>query len=153
MLKFDSHCKNYPDNNINKLPVNTWRGNGHLLFTNWVNYLYQNTPFKLAEIGKNWQLQLFQGPPTLFWKHELQERFFDYFSGTTQFLQPIKVINISWKNFKLLTYFLDQLCLDTETSITIWTRELINVAKVQMFEKKTLPRRSVLKGEEIRCPR
>ena len=43
----------FPDNNINELPVNTWRGNGHLLFTNWVNYLYQNTPFKVADIGIN----------------------------------------------------------------------------------------------------
>ena len=43
----------YPNNNINEFPVNTWRGNGHLLFTNWVNYLYQNTPFKVADIGIN----------------------------------------------------------------------------------------------------
>ena len=43
----------YPNNNINELPVNKWRGNGHLLFTNWVNYLYQNTPFKVADIGNN----------------------------------------------------------------------------------------------------
>ena len=57
------------------------------------------------------------------------------------------------KKFKLLSYFLDQLCLDTETSNTVGTRELINAAKVQMFEKKTLPLCRVLKGEGIRCPR
>ena len=50
------------------------------------------------------------------------------------------------KKFKLLSYFLDQLSFDTETSNTIGTRELINAAKVQMFDKKTLPLCRVFKG-------
>jgi homoserine O-succinyltransferase len=41
----------YPNDDSNKIPINTWRGNGHLLFTNWVNYLYQNTPFDIIKIG------------------------------------------------------------------------------------------------------
>jgi len=50
------------------------------------------------------------------------------------------------KKFKLLSYFLDQLSFDTETSNTIGTRELINAAKAQMFDKKTLPLCRVFKG-------
>ena len=42
----------YPDNDPNKNPINSWRGNGHLLFSNWVNFLYQTTPFLLEDIGK-----------------------------------------------------------------------------------------------------
>ena len=41
----------YPDNDPNKDPINSWRGNGHLLFSNWVNFLYQTTPFLLKDIG------------------------------------------------------------------------------------------------------
>ena len=41
----------YPDNDPNKDPINSWRGNGHLLFSNWVNFLYQTTPFLLEDIG------------------------------------------------------------------------------------------------------
>jgi len=41
----------YPDNDPNNDPVNSWRGNGHLLFSNWVNFLYQTTPFLLKNIG------------------------------------------------------------------------------------------------------
>ena len=32
-------------------PLNTWRGNGHILFGNWINEVYQTTPFDRAEIG------------------------------------------------------------------------------------------------------
>ena len=42
----------YPDNDPNNGPINSWRGNGHLLFSNWVNFLYQTTPFLLKDIGK-----------------------------------------------------------------------------------------------------
>ena len=42
----------YRDNDPNKDPINSWRGNGHLLFSNWVNFLYQTTPFLLEDIGK-----------------------------------------------------------------------------------------------------
>lgn len=50
--KLTSLPKNYyPNDNVDEPPINTWRGNGHLLFTNWINYLYQSTPFKLTDIG------------------------------------------------------------------------------------------------------
>ncbi|MDA9314786.1 homoserine O-succinyltransferase [Alphaproteobacteria bacterium] len=46
--KHTSLPKNYyPNDNVDEPPINTWRGNGHLLFTNWINYLYQSTHLKL----------------------------------------------------------------------------------------------------------
>ncbi|MBQ6842686.1 MAG: homoserine O-succinyltransferase, partial [Firmicutes bacterium] len=31
-----------------KRPIVTWRGNAHLLFSNWLNYyVYQGTPYDL----------------------------------------------------------------------------------------------------------
>ncbi|WP_340115233.1 homoserine O-succinyltransferase [Pelagibius sp. 7325] len=41
----------YPGDDPKRLPVNTWRGNAHLLYSNWINYLYQTTPFDVAAIG------------------------------------------------------------------------------------------------------
>ncbi|MGQ9370751.1 homoserine O-succinyltransferase [Azospirillum sp. ST 5-10] len=33
-------------------PENSWRGSAHLLFGNWINEIYQTTPFDLAAIGR-----------------------------------------------------------------------------------------------------
>jgi homoserine O-succinyltransferase len=33
-------------------PVNRWRSHAYLLFGNWINQLYQTTPFDVAEIGR-----------------------------------------------------------------------------------------------------
>lgn len=41
----------YPDDDPTRAPINTWRGNAHLLFGNWVNYIYQSTPYDLSKIG------------------------------------------------------------------------------------------------------
>ncbi len=36
----------FPNNDVNKTPLNTWRAHTHLLFSNWLNYyVYQETPF------------------------------------------------------------------------------------------------------------
>jgi homoserine O-succinyltransferase len=44
--------KNYfPDDNPDAPPLNRWRSHAHLLFGNWINQLYQTTPFDLREIG------------------------------------------------------------------------------------------------------
>ena len=40
----------YPENNINKLPTNVWRPFAFLLFANWVNQLYQKTPYDLSTL-------------------------------------------------------------------------------------------------------
>ena len=41
----------YPDDDPSKPPMNRWRSHGHLLYGNWINQIYQTTPFNLAEIG------------------------------------------------------------------------------------------------------
>jgi homoserine O-succinyltransferase len=41
----------YPDDNPSRPPLNRWRSHAHLLYGNWINEIYQSTPFDLAEIG------------------------------------------------------------------------------------------------------
>ncbi len=41
----------YPDDDPSKPPLNRWRSHGHLLYGNWINQIYQTTPYDLAEIG------------------------------------------------------------------------------------------------------
>jgi homoserine O-succinyltransferase/O-acetyltransferase len=44
--------KNYfPGDNPNATPENRWRSHAHLLFGNWINEVYQTTPFALVDIG------------------------------------------------------------------------------------------------------
>ncbi len=42
----------YPDDNPNNPPENRWRSHGHLLYGNWINQIYQTTPYKIEEIGE-----------------------------------------------------------------------------------------------------
>ena len=42
----------YPDNNPANTPVNHWRAYAHILFGNWINMVYQTTPFDMDDIGK-----------------------------------------------------------------------------------------------------
>ncbi len=41
----------YPDDDPSHAPSNRWRSHAHLLYGNWVNHIYQTTPFKLELIG------------------------------------------------------------------------------------------------------
>jgi len=41
----------YPDNDPSQPPQNRWRSHGHLLYGNWINQIYQSTPYDLAQIG------------------------------------------------------------------------------------------------------
>ena len=41
----------YPDDDPSRPPLNRWRSHGHLLYGNWINEIYQSTPYDLAEIG------------------------------------------------------------------------------------------------------
>ena len=41
----------YPDDDPAKRPVNRWRAYAHLLFGNWINEMYQTTPFDQGQIG------------------------------------------------------------------------------------------------------
>jgi homoserine O-succinyltransferase/O-acetyltransferase len=41
----------YPDDDPSKMPLNRWRSHAHLLYGNWINEIYQSTPYDLAKIG------------------------------------------------------------------------------------------------------
>ncbi len=41
----------YPDDNPLKPPLNRWRSHAHLLYGNWINEIYQSTPYDIEEIG------------------------------------------------------------------------------------------------------
>ncbi|GHV96745.1 homoserine O-succinyltransferase [Spirochaetia bacterium] len=40
----------YPGNDPSKAPVVRWRAHAHLFFNNWLNYVYQETPFDLNNL-------------------------------------------------------------------------------------------------------
>lgn len=42
----------YPDNDPSRAPQNRWRSHAHLLYGNWINEVYQSTPYDLNDIGK-----------------------------------------------------------------------------------------------------
>ncbi|MEM7509250.1 MAG: homoserine O-succinyltransferase [Pseudomonadota bacterium] len=42
----------YPKDDPTKSPENRWRSHAHLLFGNWVNQIYQTTPYDIASIGQ-----------------------------------------------------------------------------------------------------
>ena len=44
-------CNYYPQDNPALMPVNRWRSHAHLLYGNWINEMYQSTPFDLNAIG------------------------------------------------------------------------------------------------------
>jgi homoserine O-succinyltransferase/O-acetyltransferase len=41
----------YPDDDPSRPPLNRWRSHAHLLYGNWINEIYQSTPFDLNAIG------------------------------------------------------------------------------------------------------
>src|SRR5437763_15899841 len=41
----------FPKNDPTRQPENRWRSHAHLLFGNWINELYQTTPFDVEKIG------------------------------------------------------------------------------------------------------
>lgn len=41
----------YPDDDPSQPPLNRWRSHAHLLYGNWINEIYQSTPFRLEDIG------------------------------------------------------------------------------------------------------
>lgn len=42
----------YPDDDPSRKPLNRWRSHAHLLYGNWINEIYQTTPYDLSEIGR-----------------------------------------------------------------------------------------------------
>jgi len=41
----------YPQDDPSRAPQNRWRSHAHLLYGNWINQIYQSTPYDMAEIG------------------------------------------------------------------------------------------------------
>jgi len=41
----------YPNDDPTEQPQNRWRSHAHLLYGNWINQIYQSTPFELDKIG------------------------------------------------------------------------------------------------------
>jgi homoserine O-succinyltransferase len=41
----------FPNGDTSATPENRWRSHAHLLFQNWINEIYQTTPYDRAEIG------------------------------------------------------------------------------------------------------
>jgi len=41
----------YPNDDPSEKPLNKWRSHAHLLYANWINQIYQNTPFDINDIG------------------------------------------------------------------------------------------------------
>ena len=41
----------FPDDDPGRAPENRWRSHGHLLYGNWINEIYQTTPYDIAEVG------------------------------------------------------------------------------------------------------
>lgn len=42
----------FPKDDPAKTPANNWRAHGHLLMANWINEMYQHTPFDIERIGE-----------------------------------------------------------------------------------------------------
>jgi len=42
----------FPDNDPAKPPQNRWRSHAHLLYGNWINQIYQTTPYEIEKIGR-----------------------------------------------------------------------------------------------------
>lgn len=45
-------CNYFPGNDPTRQPQNHWRSHAHLLFGNWINQIYQTSPFDTAQIGR-----------------------------------------------------------------------------------------------------
>jgi len=41
----------YPDDDPTRPPLNRWRSHAHLLYGNWINEMYQSTPYDITQIG------------------------------------------------------------------------------------------------------
>jgi homoserine O-succinyltransferase len=42
----------YPDDDPSQTPRNRWRSHAHLLYGNWINEIYQATPYDITQIGR-----------------------------------------------------------------------------------------------------
>lgn len=49
----DAPCHYFPENDATKPPLNTWRSHSQLFFANWINQIYQHTPYDLEHFDGN----------------------------------------------------------------------------------------------------
>nr|WP_316614927.1 homoserine O-succinyltransferase [uncultured Ruminococcus sp.] len=57
-IKISKPYNYFPDDNVNRKPVMTWRSHASLLYSNWLNYyLYQQTPYDLEELKKMYEAE------------------------------------------------------------------------------------------------
>ena len=42
----------FPDDDPTRPPLNRWRSHAHLLYGNWLNQIYQTTPYDISQIGR-----------------------------------------------------------------------------------------------------
>ncbi|HTN63598.1 MAG TPA: homoserine O-succinyltransferase [Devosia sp.] len=42
----------FPNGDVTREPENRWRSHAHLLFQNWINEIYQTTPYDMSQIGR-----------------------------------------------------------------------------------------------------
>ena len=47
----DQPINYFPHDDSRRKPINRWRSHGHLLYGNWINEIYQHTPFEVSKIG------------------------------------------------------------------------------------------------------
>lgn len=45
----------YPDDDPANEPCLTWRSHANLFWRNWLNYIYQMTPFDLTELSEDYK--------------------------------------------------------------------------------------------------
>ncbi|SDW91599.1 homoserine O-acetyltransferase MetA [Litoreibacter albidus] len=50
-VAIDVPANYYPNDDPTQKPMNRWRSHAHLLYGNWINQIYQTTPFDLDRIG------------------------------------------------------------------------------------------------------
>ena len=51
-LSIEAPKNYYPGNDSSKAPVVRWRAHAHLFFFNWLNYVYQDTPYRLEDLDR-----------------------------------------------------------------------------------------------------
>ena len=45
----------YPDDDPAREPLFTWRSHANLFWRNWLNYVYQMTPYDLADLSAGYE--------------------------------------------------------------------------------------------------
>ncbi len=57
-IKIQMPYNYFPENNVNRKPVMTWRSHASNLYSNWLNYyLYQQTPYDLEDLKKMYEAE------------------------------------------------------------------------------------------------